>query len=102
VLGAVDVPAEQSACGVPVSLQVERLTRGLATHIGSGFSVLEVDLYSLEGVDRDAALDAVVAGTPSPLVLIDGRLVCSGAVELSAVLDALALLPEEVRASTTD
>ena len=74
---------------MPISLQIERLKDHLATNIGVGFSVLEVDLYSLEGADRDAALDAVVAGKTSPFVLIDGQLVCTGAVELSAVLDAL-------------
>jgi hypothetical protein len=83
------VLTEQSACGMPVSLQVERLKRDLAAHAGDALSVREVDLYSLEGADRDAALDAVVAGEPSPFVLIDGRLVCAGAIDSEAILDSL-------------
>jgi len=90
VLGTTDVPAELSLCGVPLSLQVERLRRYVAEHIGDAVSVCEVDLYSLTGADRDAALDAVVAGTPSPYVLIGGRLVCSGAIDSAAILAALA------------
>ena len=85
---------------MPVSLQIERLKSGLAAHVGDGFSVVEVDLYSLEGADRDAALDAVVAGTPSPFVLCGGRLVCAGAIELAAVLGALAPASDETRVST--
>lgn len=90
MLGVLDVSAEQSACGMPVSLQVERLRRDLTLQHRDAVSVLEVDLYSLEGADRDTALDAVVAGTPSPFVLIDGRLVCSGTVDSAAVLRSLA------------
>ena len=53
--------------------------------------MLEVDLYSLVDADRDAALDAVVAGLESPFVLVDGELVCSGVIDPGAVLDALAV-----------
>ena len=90
VVGTVDLPADESSCGMPVSLQIERLRRELAGRFGDGFLVLSTDLYSLEGVERDAALDAMVAGAPSPFVLVRGRLVCTGAVEVPAVLDALA------------
>ena len=76
---------------MPVSLQIERLRRELASRFGEGFQVLGTDLYSLEGPDRDSALDALVAGEPSPFVLMDGLMVCKGAVEIDAVLAALAL-----------
>jgi len=89
VLGTTDVPAELSSCGMPLSLQVERLRRDLAEQVGDTASVCEVDLYSLTGADRDAALDAVVAGIPSPYVLISGRLVCAGAIDSVAILGAL-------------
>ena len=74
---------------MPVSVQVDRLRRELAARFDGRYRVLDTDLYSLEGAERDAALDAVVAGEPSPFVLLDGRLVCTGAVELEAVLVAL-------------
>ena len=79
-----------SACEMPVTFQVERLNDALKERIGTGFSVRAADLYSLEGAERDAALDALGAGEPSPFVLLDGRLVCAGSVEVSAVLEALA------------
>ena len=86
----VDLPAGDTACGFPVSLQIENLQREISARLGDGFEVQEVDLYSLEGVERDAALDAVVAGEPSPFVLVNGQLVCTGTVDRSAVLAALA------------
>ena len=75
---------------MPVAFQVQRLRDALAAHLGIGFAVLDTDLYSLAGAERDAALDALGAGEPSPFVLLGGRLVCAGSVEVSAVLDALA------------
>ena len=90
MLGDADLIDGESACGLPVSAQVERLKRALATRAGDvGVSVLSVDLFSLVGRERDAALDAVVAGEPSPFVLFDGRLICAGAVDLPVVLAAL-------------
>ena len=82
-------PAEDASCGLPVSAQIARLKLQLADNRLGAVSVDEVDLYSLTGAERDAALDALVAGEPSPLVLIDGRLVCSGSIALPDVLAAL-------------
>jgi hypothetical protein len=89
VLGAFELPIEESVCELPVSVQVERLRHELAARSIDGVSVRIEDLYGLEGDERDAALDAVVAGEPSPLVFVHGRLVCSGAVEPLAILAAL-------------
>jgi len=75
---------------LPVSFQVQRLKDALTERMGTGFLVRDTDLYSLQGAERDAALDALGAGEPSPFVLLDGRLVCAGAVEVSAVLEAIA------------
>jgi len=89
VLGTTDLAPELSACAMPVSLQVERLKRDLAARGDQAVTVLEVELHSLTGADRDAALDAIVADIPSPYVLIDGRLVCSGSIDIDAVMGAL-------------
>lgn len=75
---------------MPVSAQIERLRHELEGRYAGGWQVLSTDLYSLEGGEREAALDAVVAGKPSPFVLVGGQLVCSGVVEIEAVLAALA------------
>jgi hypothetical protein len=77
---------------MPVALQIERLERKLASCGTQDVVVLNTDLYSLEGAERHVALDAVVAGEPSPLVLMDGRLLCNGSVDVDAVLGALASL----------
>lgn len=89
MLGATELPPELSACGMPVSLQVERLQRHLADRGHADVSVLLVDLYALTGADRDTALDAIVADVASPYVLFDGRLVCAGSIDSEAILGVL-------------
>ncbi|NTU71882.1 MAG: hypothetical protein HGB10_08720 [Coriobacteriia bacterium] len=91
-MGEVDFLGEESACGMPVAMQIDRLQREIDAALGGGFVVRNTDLYSLMGVERDLALDAVVTGVPSPFVLIEGQLVCTGAVEVPAVLSALSAL----------
>lgn len=59
--------------------------------LGDGITVVEVDLLALEGAERHAALDAMVADAPGPYVIYDGRLVCSGPIDERAVLDALGI-----------
>ena len=90
VVGLETLDGHDSACGMPIAVQIERLRRELSARLGDGFSVQSTDLYSLEGSERDAALDAVGAGTPSPFVIVEGRIVCTGAVDTSTVLGALA------------
>lgn len=90
MLGSRDIPDDSPMCGMPVSVQIERLRRELGSRFGDRCQVLDTDFYSLEGSERDAALDAVVLGEPSPFVLMDDRLVCTGAVQIDAVLAALA------------
>jgi len=75
---------------MPVSTQIERLRTALEPSFAGRASVLGVDLHTLEGVERELVLDAMVAGDPSPFVLVNGSLVCTGAVDVRAVLDALA------------
>jgi len=74
---------------MPVSLQIERLERELKRDGGGNASVLLVDFDDLEGSERDAAFDAVVTGAPSPFVIVDGRLVCSGAIDIPAIIATL-------------
>lgn len=102
MLGAADLPVGEAACGTPVSVQVENLNRELVARLGDGFQAREVDLYSLEGAEREIALDALVAGEASPFVLVNERLVCTGTVGLSAVLDALGTRSANIEASRQD
>lgn len=89
VLGAAEPPNGDPICGTPVSLQVAHLKRQLADHLKFDFSVVSADLNGLDDSERTAAIDAVVAGEPSPFVLVDGRVVCAGSIEVPAILEAL-------------
>jgi hypothetical protein len=91
VTGAPDALQAESACNMPVSVQVDHLRHALRSRAGEAFVVENADLYALEGAERDLALDAMVAGEPSPYVLVGGRLVCTGSVDVPVVLEALAL-----------
>jgi hypothetical protein len=51
--------------------------------------VYEVELDQLLGAQREAAFDAVVAGAPSPFVLVGDRLVCTGSVDVAVVVGAI-------------
>jgi hypothetical protein len=84
-----DALFDDSACGVPVSVQIKRLTEELADRRLGGVSVAMANLLDLPEVERDVAVDAVVAGLPSPFVILGDRLICSGSVDVPAVLDAL-------------
>ncbi|MDO8963850.1 MAG: hypothetical protein Q7W30_05080 [Coriobacteriia bacterium] len=87
----IGAPADdEAACGMPVPVQIENLRREIASRFGAGYSVVSTDLYGLQGAARHNALDAVVAGAPSPFVLIEGELVCTGVVEVGVIMDALA------------
>ena len=99
LLGVDELSDDDSECGMPVSVQTENLRRVLASRLGEGCCVESTDLYSLQGVERDVAIDAMVAGEPSPFVLIDGELVCKGAVKVDAVLNALQREPARVGVS---
>jgi hypothetical protein len=74
---------------MPISMQIDRMNREVVSRLGAGFAVISTDLYSLEGTERDEAIDAVVAGEESPFVLIDGHLACTGGLDLDAILGAL-------------
>jgi hypothetical protein len=89
IVGAAEPPNGDPICGTPVSLQVEYLKRQLADHHVLDFSVVSTDLQGLDDIERNAAIDAVVAGEPSPFVLVNGRVACAGSIELPAILEAL-------------
>lgn len=51
--------------------------------------VVETSLYHLDGVERGAAIDALSSGAELPLVIADGRVVCTGALDVEAIAAAL-------------
>ena len=89
LLGVEAIGLEDQACGLPLAAQAERLAERLRPHIGDGFTVHITDLYDLEGADKDAALDAIGAGLPSPFVLVEGKLASAGSLDAEAILTAL-------------
>lgn len=74
---------------MPVAVQIDRLERALAERAGDSFSVVSAGLADLARLERDVTIDAMVAGEPSPYVLVDGRIICTGSIELPAVFAAL-------------
>jgi hypothetical protein len=78
-----------SACGMPVERQADRLRLELEARGVTGVAVDCPDLTELDEAERDAALDAIVEGRPSPYVLVAGRIVATGSVEIGPVLAAL-------------
>lgn len=51
--------------------------------------VRETDIYGLTGGDRHAVLDAMIAGGEKyPMVLVNARIVCSGEIEMDAIIRA--------------
>ncbi len=49
----------------------------------------ETDLYQLNGVQRAAAITALVSGAALPFIIVDERVVCAGSLDLEAVATAL-------------
>jgi len=85
--------AEGEACGMPVALQIDRLRHVLTEQFAGEVTIYSTDLYGLPDVERNLALDAVVAGTESPFVFVGGGLTCGGEIDPSAVLASLRALP---------
>lgn len=86
VTGVIDFSDEELSCGMPVSVQAERLREALAACGHSALCVEEVDLYGLVGNDLMVATSAVVDGVLSPFVILDGAMLCSGSVDTDEVL----------------
>jgi hypothetical protein len=44
-----------------------------------------VDLLGLVGLEREAAIDALAAGSELPLVIVGGTVVCAGEIDITAI-----------------
>lgn len=82
-----DIPP--SSCGMPIAVQMQRLRDALAAAGIGDLAVVSAELADLDEGELQSAIDAVVACEPSPLVLLGGRIVCSGAVEIPLILDSI-------------
>lgn len=57
---------------------------------GIDATVVESDLYSLEGAARHAVLDVLIAGGGEPpLVLVGDEVACCDGIDLDAVVEAV-------------
>ena len=74
----------------PLQSLLQVLEARLGQRVGRDVSIEEADLYSLVGSERDAAIDALVAGLDTPLLMVAGRVVCAGDLDVGKVGDALA------------
>jgi len=50
----------------------------------------ETDLYQLNGLQRTAAINALVSGAALPFVIVEDRIVCTGGLDLDVIATALA------------
>jgi hypothetical protein len=62
-----------------------RFTEG----VGHEVRIEEADLYALVGSERDAAIDALVAGRDLPIIIVAGEVSCAGDLDVARILDAL-------------
>lgn len=63
-----------------------------AALVAEGFRlpVVDCDVYSLPGGERKAVVDVLIAEQASfPMVLVHGRVVCHGGVDLEAIVRAV-------------
>ena len=74
----------------PLQSLLQVLEARLGERVGRDVSIQEADLYALVGAERDAAIDALVAGLDTPLMMVAGRVMCAGELDLDKVRDALA------------
>lgn len=74
------------ACAAPLTQQVEQLRQALDEHWAGGYTLQIAELEDLDDAERHAVIDAVVAGDESPYVVVNGRLVCAGRIDPTAVL----------------
>ena len=72
---------------MPETWRAHVLSERLAA-VGIAAVVRVRDIYALEGVERHAALDAVVTENAAfPMVIVDGRVACHDDVDLDAVVE---------------
>ena len=50
----------------------------------------ETDLYQLNGMQRAAAINALVSGAALPFIIVGERVVCTGSLDLEVIAAALA------------
>lgn len=48
---------------------------------------MSTDIYGVQGDARHAALDALIGGATLPYVIVDGSLVCTGAIDVAATVE---------------
>jgi hypothetical protein len=59
---------------------------------GIAVTVEEADLFSLTGVDRDAAMSGLTTGSEFPFVIVDGVLVSCGVFDTDRIAHAIGKL----------
>lgn len=73
---------------MPPAWRVHVIRARLAAE-GIDAAVIECDVYSLVGAERQAVLDAMVReGADLPMVLVDGVVVTAGELDLGAIVRA--------------
>lgn len=77
----------------PLQSLLQVLEARLNESTGRNITIEEVDLYGLMGPERHAAIDALVAGGETPLLMVAGTVVCAGELDVIALGEALTTGP---------
>ena len=81
---------EGATCEMPMAWQVKVLDRRAQRICGCGVSVVEQSIVELhDPADTDLLEEIIDTGATYPVVFVDGRIVCSGSLDIEAVLREL-------------
>jgi hypothetical protein len=75
---------------MPLEWRLQVLGARLKERVECDVRIDEADLYTLDGADRGAAIDAMATGMEPPFVIVAGRVVCEGDFDVDLIVQALA------------
>ena len=79
--------AEGTSCEVVLQDPLQVLESELASANERPITIISTDVYGVQGDVRHAALDALIEGATLPYVIVDGTLVCTGGIDVSATVE---------------
>jgi hypothetical protein len=82
--------ADGAVCDMPWEWRLHVLEKRVTEHVGHHVVVAVEDVYAMEHAHAGEMMSAVFSsGRGFPVVLVGGRIVCDGGIDIPAVLAAL-------------
>lgn len=79
--------SEGTCCEVKLQDPLQVLENALESANERPITIVSTDIYGVQGDARHAALDALIEGATLPYVIVDGALVCTGAIDVAATVE---------------